>query len=99
MGQLAHAHDQMMAWLGKTRALLDTLDTRPGGGLKQVEIELCKLRMVQNDIAAHQPSFEAIQVGSGGPLGEMFTPAPSPVINRSGRKFLSHGFFKIHNLL
>ncbi|KAL3114470.1 hypothetical protein niasHT_019974 [Heterodera trifolii] len=61
MGQLAHANDQMMAWLAKTEQLLATLDTTSDGGLKHVEIEQCKLRMIQNDIAAHQPSFEAIQ--------------------------------------
>ncbi|KAI3410026.1 hypothetical protein GPALN_006390 [Globodera pallida] len=61
MGQLAHAHDQMMAWLATTESLLATVDTTADGGLKHVEIELCKLRMIQNDIAAHQPTFEAIQ--------------------------------------
>lgn len=62
MGQFSYAFEQMNAWLKKTETMLDGVDARPSGGLRQVEIELCKLCIIQNDMAAHQPSFEAIQV-------------------------------------
>jgi dystonin len=60
MGQFAQAHAQLLAWLEKTAATLGGVDPAPAGGLKHVEIELCKLRVLLNDIGGHQPSFEAI---------------------------------------
>ena len=46
MGQLAQAHDQLLAWIDKTQVTLEAIDPKPAGGLKHVEIELCKLRVI-----------------------------------------------------
>jgi hypothetical protein len=70
MGQFAQAHGQMLSWMDKTEATLAGIYPNPGGGLKHVEIEMCKLRVLQNDIQAHQPSYEAILATGRQMLGQ-----------------------------
>nr|CAD2200604.1 unnamed protein product [Meloidogyne enterolobii] len=67
MGQFSQAHAQLVDWIDKTLTTLDGVEGEwrlysDGGasGLKHIEIALCKLRILQNDISAHQPSYEAI---------------------------------------
>uniref|UniRef100_A0A915ENC3 Dystrophin n=1 Tax=Ditylenchus dipsaci TaxID=166011 RepID=A0A915ENC3_9BILA len=47
-------------WIDKTKSTLDCLNTSPSSDLKQIEIELCKFRVIYNDIQAHLASYEAI---------------------------------------
>lgn len=54
MGQFAQAHDQLAGWIENASKELDSIQPSPSG-LKEIEIELCKLRVIQNDIASHQP--------------------------------------------
>uniref|UniRef100_A0A915N437 GAR domain-containing protein n=1 Tax=Meloidogyne javanica TaxID=6303 RepID=A0A915N437_MELJA len=67
MGQFSQAHAQLVDWIDKTLTTLDGVEGEwrlysdsGASGLKHIEIALCKLRILQNDISAHQPSYEAI---------------------------------------
>lgn len=52
MGQFTQAYDQLSVWIDKTKDVLDNIDSHPES-LKHIEIELCKFRIIQNDIYAH----------------------------------------------
>uniref|UniRef100_A0A0N5AJF6 GAR domain-containing protein n=1 Tax=Syphacia muris TaxID=451379 RepID=A0A0N5AJF6_9BILA len=59
MGQFSQAYDQLMGWIEKTSHTLEEIDSAPAN-LKQVEIEVCKYKVVQNDIRAHETSVETL---------------------------------------
>jgi dystonin len=59
MGQFEQAHAQLESWMDKTDITLDEIQPNTKD-LKHIEIELCKLKVIQNDIQSHVPSFEAI---------------------------------------
>ncbi|XP_041359579.1 microtubule-actin cross-linking factor 1, isoforms 1/2/3/5-like isoform X10 [Gigantopelta aegis] len=59
IGQLDHAIKEQMSWLGKTDKTLDDI-VPVYGDPRMVEIELAKLKVIENDIKAHQPSFDSI---------------------------------------
>ncbi|KAK0426456.1 hypothetical protein QR680_009719 [Steinernema hermaphroditum] len=59
MGQFNQAYEQLMGWMAQTEKTLDDIHPQPGN-LKLIEIELCKHRVVQNDVDSHQPSFETL---------------------------------------
>lgn len=56
MGQFSDAYEQILVWLDKTKVTLDSIDMNPKN-LKNIEIELCKFRVLQNDICAHLSRF------------------------------------------
>jgi DNA repair exonuclease SbcCD ATPase subunit len=60
MGQLTQACAQMNIWIEQTHGTLSEINSQPGS-LKSVEIELCKFRVLQNDISSHFSALEAIQ--------------------------------------
>lgn len=51
-GQFTQAYEQLSAWLDKTNLTLASIDPNPEN-LKNIEIELCKFKVVQNDICSH----------------------------------------------
>jgi dystonin len=59
LGQFQHALNELMAWIEKTNKTLDTL--KPVFGDPQIiEVELAKLKVVINDIQAHQNSVATL---------------------------------------
>ncbi|KPJ14035.1 Microtubule-actin cross-linking factor 1, isoform 4 [Papilio machaon] len=59
LGQLQHALQELLAWIEHTSATLDTL--QPVAGEPQIlEVELAKLKVLVNDIAAHQASIDTL---------------------------------------
>ncbi|XP_047540107.1 dystonin isoform X9 [Vanessa atalanta] len=59
LGQLQHALRDTLAWIQHTSDTLDTL--KPVAGDPQIlEVELAKLKVLVNDIAAHQPSVDSL---------------------------------------
>src|SRR5262249_26694802 len=59
LGQFQHALNELMAWIEKTNKSLDSL--KPVFGDPQViEIELAKLKVMVNDIQAHQNSVDTL---------------------------------------
>ncbi|XP_011865299.1 PREDICTED: dystonin isoform X20 [Vollenhovia emeryi] len=59
LGQFQHALDELLVWIEKTDRTLDNL--RPVAGDPQViEVELAKLKVLVNDIQAHQTSVDTL---------------------------------------
>ncbi|XP_026728109.1 dystonin isoform X27 [Trichoplusia ni] len=59
LGQLQHALQELLSWIQHTSDTLDTL--RPVAGDPQIlEVELAKLKVLVNDIAAHQASVDTL---------------------------------------
>lgn len=59
LGQFQHALDELFVWMGKTEKNLD--DLKPVFGDPQViEVELAKLKVLINDIHAHQSSVDTL---------------------------------------
>ncbi|XP_022818701.1 dystonin isoform X20 [Spodoptera litura] len=59
LGQLQHALQELLTWIHNTGETLDTL--RPVAGDPQIlEVELAKLKVLVNDIAAHQASVDTL---------------------------------------
>ncbi|XP_047035662.1 dystonin isoform X35 [Helicoverpa zea] len=59
LGQLQHALQELLSWIENTSATLDTL--KPVAGDPQIlEVELAKLKVLVNDIAAHQASVDTL---------------------------------------
>ncbi|XP_045505247.1 microtubule-actin cross-linking factor 1 isoform X25 [Colias croceus] len=59
LGQLQHALRDTLAWIQHTSDTLDTL-TPVAGDPQILEVELAKLKVVVNDIAAHQASVDTL---------------------------------------
>ncbi|CAB3229877.1 unnamed protein product [Arctia plantaginis] len=59
LGQLQHALQELLSWIQHTSDTLDSL--RPVAGDPQIlEVELAKLKVLVNDIAAHQSSVDTL---------------------------------------
>ncbi|XP_011312640.1 microtubule-actin cross-linking factor 1 isoform X3 [Fopius arisanus] len=59
LGQFQHALDELLVWIDRTDRTLD--DLRPVAGDPQViEVELAKLKVLVNDIQAHQTSVDTL---------------------------------------
>ncbi|XP_032688473.1 microtubule-actin cross-linking factor 1 isoform X36 [Odontomachus brunneus] len=59
LGQFQHALDELLVWIEKTDKTLDNL--KPVAGDPQViEVELAKLKVLVNDIQAHQTSVDTL---------------------------------------
>ncbi|CAG9131638.1 unnamed protein product [Plutella xylostella] len=59
LGQLQHALQELLTWIHNTSETLDTL--KPVAGDPQIlEVELAKLKVLVNDIAAHQASVDTL---------------------------------------
>ena len=59
LGQFQHALNELMEWIRRTDKTLDTL--KPVYGDPQViEVELAKLKVMVNDIQAHQSSVDTL---------------------------------------
>ncbi|XP_057668601.1 dystonin isoform X41 [Diorhabda carinulata] len=59
LGQFQHALNELLVWISKTDTTLDEL--KPVAGDPQVlEIELAKLKVLVNDIQAHQTSVDTL---------------------------------------
>ncbi|KAL8599003.1 hypothetical protein ACOMHN_006812 [Nucella lapillus] len=58
-GQFDHAFKELRAWMDSVSATLDEVEPVYGDP-KMVEIELAKLRIVQNDITGHQETVDSI---------------------------------------
>ncbi|XP_070510262.1 microtubule-actin cross-linking factor 1 isoform X19 [Cardiocondyla obscurior] len=59
LGQFQHALDELLVWIEKTDRTLDNL--KPVAGDPQViEVELAKLKVLVNDIQAHQTSVDTL---------------------------------------
>ncbi|XP_053618600.1 microtubule-actin cross-linking factor 1 isoform X38 [Plodia interpunctella] len=59
LGQLQHALKELLTWIQNTTETLDTL--KPVAGDPQIlEVELAKLKVLVNDIAAHQASVDTL---------------------------------------
>ncbi|XP_052740602.1 dystonin isoform X27 [Bicyclus anynana] len=59
LGQLQHALRDTLAWIKHTSDTLDTL-TPVAGDPQILEVELAKLKVLVNDIAAHQASVDTL---------------------------------------
>lgn len=59
LGQFQHALNELLVWIGKTDKTLDEL--KPVAGDPQIlEVELAKLKVLVNDIQAHQTSVDTL---------------------------------------
>lgn len=59
LGQFQHALNELLVWIGKTNKTLDEL--KPVAGDPQIlEVELAKLKVLVNDIQAHQTSVDTL---------------------------------------
>ncbi|XP_063975576.1 microtubule-actin cross-linking factor 1 isoform X36 [Diachasmimorpha longicaudata] len=59
LGQFQHALDELLVWIDRTDHTLD--DLKPVAGDPQViEVELAKLKVLVNDIQAHQTSVDTL---------------------------------------
>lgn len=59
LGQFQHALNELLVWISKTDKTLD--DLKPVAGDPQIlEIELAKLKVLVNDIQAHQTSVDTL---------------------------------------
>ena len=60
LGQFQSAIDELLGWLDRTEATLDEVPAPVYCDPKAIEIELAKLRILQNDIQAHQASVDSV---------------------------------------
>ncbi|EFO27979.2 spectraplakin [Loa loa] len=59
MGQFSQAYEQLMIWIEKTEHILNEINSRPVT-IKEVEVEVCKHRVIQNEILAHETSVDTL---------------------------------------
>lgn len=59
LGQFQHALNELLIWISKTDSTLDTLKPIPGDS-QLLEVELAKLKVLANDIHAHQSSVDTL---------------------------------------
>ncbi|GMR52445.1 hypothetical protein PMAYCL1PPCAC_22640, partial [Pristionchus mayeri] len=59
-GQLLETAEQLLLWIEKTQATVSDLSHAPPTNLGQVEIAVCKLAVIKNDVHAHEPSIMAL---------------------------------------
>ncbi|XP_054090029.1 dystonin isoform X31 [Zeugodacus cucurbitae] len=59
LGQFQHALNELLVWIDKTDVTLDQLKPIPGDP-QLLEVELAKLKVIANDIQAHQNSVDTL---------------------------------------
>ncbi|XP_055855327.1 dystonin isoform X46 [Episyrphus balteatus] len=59
LGQFQHALNELLVWIDKTDKTLDQLKPIPGDP-QLLEVELAKLKVLANDIQAHQSSVDTL---------------------------------------
>ncbi|XP_033156694.1 dystonin isoform X21 [Drosophila mauritiana] len=59
LGQFQHALNELLVWINKTDSTLDQLKPIPGDP-QLLEVELAKLKVLANDIQAHQNSVDTL---------------------------------------
>ncbi|KXJ80617.1 hypothetical protein RP20_CCG024239 [Aedes albopictus] len=59
LGQFQHALNELLVWINKTDSNLDELKPIPGDP-QLLEVELAKLKVLANDIHAHQSSVDTL---------------------------------------
>ncbi|XP_018791082.1 PREDICTED: dystonin isoform X10 [Bactrocera latifrons] len=59
LGQFQHALNELLVWIDKTDITLDQLKPIPGDP-QLLEVELAKLKVIANDIQAHQNSVDTL---------------------------------------
>ncbi|GMT26946.1 hypothetical protein PFISCL1PPCAC_18243, partial [Pristionchus fissidentatus] len=59
-GQLLETAEQLLLWVEKTQSTVADLSLDGPSNLGQIEIALCKLAVVKNDVHAHEPSIMAL---------------------------------------
>ncbi|XP_021709227.1 microtubule-actin cross-linking factor 1, isoforms 1/2/3/5 isoform X32 [Aedes aegypti] len=59
LGQFQHALNELLVWISKTDSNLDELKPIPGDP-QLLEVELAKLKVLANDIHAHQSSVDTL---------------------------------------
>ncbi|XP_055390502.1 dystonin isoform X31 [Condylostylus longicornis] len=59
LGQFQHALNELLVWIGRTDTTLDQLKPIPGDP-QLLEVELAKLKVLANDIQAHQSSVDTL---------------------------------------
>ncbi|XP_017796312.1 PREDICTED: microtubule-actin cross-linking factor 1 [Habropoda laboriosa] len=59
LGQFQHALDELLVWIEKTDLTLDNLKA-VAGDPQVIEVELAKLKVLVNDIQAHQTSVDTL---------------------------------------
>jgi dystonin len=59
LGQFQHALNELLVWISKTDSTLDQLKPIPGDP-QLLEVELAKLKVLANDIHAHQSSVDTL---------------------------------------
>lgn len=59
LGQFQHALNELLVWINKTDSTLDQLKPIPGDP-QLLEVELAKLKVLANDIHAHQSSVDTL---------------------------------------
>lgn len=59
LGQFQHALNELLVWINKTDSTLDQLKPIPGDP-HLLEVELAKLKVLANDIQAHQSSVDTL---------------------------------------
>ncbi|XP_055317105.1 dystonin isoform X42 [Sitodiplosis mosellana] len=59
LGQFQHALNELLVWINKTDNTLDQLKPIPGDP-QLLEVELAKLKVLANDIQAHQSSVDTL---------------------------------------
>lgn len=59
LGQFEHALNELLVWIKKTQSTFAQIKTIPGDA-KLLEIEMAKLKILLNDVQAHQNSIDTI---------------------------------------
>ncbi|VDK80304.1 unnamed protein product, partial [Onchocerca ochengi] len=59
MGQFSQAYEQLMIWIEKTQHVLNEINSRPTS-IKEAEVEVCKHRVIQNEILVHEASMDTL---------------------------------------
>ncbi|VDP08265.1 unnamed protein product [Soboliphyme baturini] len=59
MGHFEEALDQLLEWMTKTENAIEEVRPFPGD-LKQTEIEIAKLKVIQNDVLSHQVNIDTL---------------------------------------
>uniref|UniRef100_A0A1A9WHW1 Dystonin n=1 Tax=Glossina brevipalpis TaxID=37001 RepID=A0A1A9WHW1_9MUSC len=59
LGQFQHALSELLVWINKTNITLDQLKPIPGDP-QLLEVELAKLKVLANDVQAHQNSVDTL---------------------------------------
>ncbi|KAK6106184.1 Spectrin repeat family protein [Brugia pahangi] len=63
MGQFSQAYEQLLMWIEKKQHILDDINSRPVS-LKEAEVEVCKHKVIQNEILIHEASLDTLNTAA-----------------------------------